>query len=71
MGVIDGEYLENDDNEKSLSDIIIDGIEKKGYEKFPVSKRKDIDGDTFDSNEQLRNAYIEGSMEMLLFLLKN
>jgi hypothetical protein len=64
MGVIDGEYLDNQQRKhenKSISERIVSALERMSYEHYPVRKEWDC-GESVDINEAKREAFVMGGI---------
>lgn len=64
MGVIDGEYLDNQQRKsenKSISERIVSALEKMSFEHYPVRKQWDC-GKSVDINEEKRDAFVMGGI---------
>lgn len=71
MGMIDGEdyHLLFKKKDESKSDKVMSGIDEMAMKNYPVNMVRDIDGDSYDSNQSKRDAYTLGATEMLLMIL--
>lgn len=71
MGMIDGEdyHLLFKKKDDSMLDKVVSGIDQLAMKNYPVNIVKDVDGDSYDSNESKRDAYTLGATEILLMFL--